>query len=167
METLSYLHHGSPELPTRSATWIISAPWAHPFWDNYAILCIDLTTPSQPPPRLYREDVTHEVQVYALNRASELPSQESLKDFVLDGRLYEALLHPANHIYQFVAAGDDQAYERVLSLIWAIEAKELSPDTDFISRWDQIFADGISLRGKPGPSLIGDWTLEIGNMGGS
>ena len=111
--------------------WDIEAPWAHPFWNSYLVSLCDLTTETGEPPVKYRPDVTHEVIVWALDPET--------------GKL----LQPPNHGYQFVAPSNEAARERITALVAQIEARQLSPDTDFSKAWDVLFADGVTLRVAP------------------
>lgn len=123
--------------PHYARTWVVSAPWAHPLWATYAFLLYDLTTPipGAPAAILYRPDVTHEFLVYALDPAHP-PTPPT------------HILQPANMGYQFTAASNEAAADRIIKLIWEVEARRLSPDTDFRSMWDRIFSDGERLHNR-------------------
>lgn len=125
--------------PAFNKSWIVEAKWAHPLWHSYLVMLYDLTTeiPGQPAPLIYRQGMTHEIAVVALN-----------PDYPADPPTHH--LKPANHIYQFLAHSDDAAVERVVALLEEIEAKTLSPDTDFRTMWDVRFSDGVTLYGKGG-----------------
>ena len=123
--------------PHYARTWVVSAPWAHPLWATYAFLLYDLTTPipGAPAAILYRPDVTHEFLVHALDPAHPpMPPTHWLQ--------------PANMGYQFTAASNEEAANRIIRLIEEVEARRLSPDTDFRSMWDRIFSDGERLHNR-------------------
>ena len=118
----------------------MSAPWAHPFWNDYGIFLVDLTTPTETPAVKVREDCTHEVTVFALNPDVEQETGPEFDDWHLHP------LTPPNHAYQFVAPNDQAALSRIQGIVSNIQKQRLSPDTDFISAWNQLFADGQTLR---------------------
>ncbi|MCO5730140.1 hypothetical protein [Rhizobium sp. SSA_523] len=127
-----------PATPAFSKTWIVEAPWAHPLWRSYVFCLYDLTTEIPGAPAvIHRDGMTHELQVFALD-----PSKP------VDPPVY--MLQPANHGYQFKAESNDAAAARVIGLIEEIEAKTLTPDTDFRTMWDYRFHDGVSLHMKGG-----------------
>lgn len=122
-----------------NASWFVWAPWAHPHWSQYAIFLFDLTTKTSEEPFLLFEGAQYEVQVWAVYPDHELrpPLPENPTARVLG---------PMNHGYQFKAESDKAAFDRVQSVVELIEKSKLSPDTDFIHAWDEIFKDGMSLR---------------------
>lgn len=123
----------TPDYPIFHRTWIIQAKWAHPLWHSYAVLLYDLTTPGQSEPVIYLDGATHEVMVFAMD--PDHPAEPPLK-----------FLRPANHGYQFIAASDEAAVERVVALLEEIDGRKLSPDTDFRYMWDDRFCDGATLH---------------------
>lgn len=126
-------------VPSFGKTWIVEAGWAHPVWHSYVVFLYDLTTeiPGLPTPAIYKEGVTHELMVYALDPAQPI-----------DPPIH--ILQPANHGYQFAADSNEAATARVVSILELIETMRLSPDTDFRSAWDTLFLDGVSLHMKGG-----------------
>lgn len=125
-----------------NAAWAVDAPWAHPAWSQYAVALYDLTTPYQGvTPHLARPGMTHEVMIWAVNPDKPIPASWPAN---MDDR--PGLLDPANYGYQFAAASHDAAFARIQALVDQIDQKLLSPDTDFRSVWDGIFADGVSLH---------------------
>lgn len=136
---MSYHEFSTPEGPVFAATWIVEAKWAHPLWHSYVFFLYDIATeiPDQRPAVIYRDGMTHELLVYALD-----PSHPVESTF--------QVLQPANHGYQFKAESDEAAIARVVALLEEIEAKKLSPDTDFRAMWDVRFSDGVSLHMKGG-----------------
>ena len=128
-----------------AATWVVCAHWAHPRWNDYAILLYDLTTPMKQQSITFRADVTHEVTVWALDPDTTLAL--SHEDPVEWGKeVTSAILHPANHGYQFTAPSDDAAHGRIAEIVTMIRETHLSPDTDFSRVWDLLFSDGVSLH---------------------
>lgn len=122
------------------ATWLITAPWAHPVWSQYALALYDLTTPSDPAPNIYIDGATHELLLVALD-----PSYPTTVQDMAEGRQLHAL-SPPNHGYQFKAESDAAAVSRLQTIVDEIEARRLSPDTDFRAAWDAMFRDAHSLR---------------------
>ena len=134
------------------ATWIVNAPWAHPDWNAWAILLIDLTSRIEglPPATLHAAGVTHEVQVYALRPDRPVPDISTVAGRKAAGQL---LMQPMEHGYQFRAAHDAAAEARIRAVVADIERRRLYPDTDFRASWDRAFPDAISLRLGPRPTL--------------
>ena len=120
-------------------SWGIDAPWAHPFWKQYALHLYELTTATEKPPTLYLPDATHEFLLYALH-----PSWKLEHDKPLSEQTYQHL-DPPNCGYQFRADSNEAACKRVQAMVDEIVAERLSPDTDYRSRWDAAFADGYAL----------------------
>lgn len=128
----------TPATPAFGRTWIVNAPWAHPLWSSYAFFLYDLTTEIKgEEPVIYLPGASHELLVYALD--------PKFKDDTPFHRL-----HPANHGYQFKAESNEAAEARIVAILEEIEAKRLSPDTDFRTMWDVRFADGVSLLNRGG-----------------
>ena len=119
-------------------TWVVFAPWAHPLWNQYAVLLYDLTTEMSKPPFIYMVGATHEVLVYAVD-----PQKQILSD--MPDSMFEAFLRPPNMGYQFKAESNDEAAHRIRELVMSIVNGTLSPDTDFRVVWNGLFLDGVSL----------------------
>lgn len=125
------------------ATWLITAPWAHPAWSQYALLLYDLTTPADPAPQVYLDGATHELLLFALDPSNPIPVMTAAA-LVADCQF--RLLEPPNHGYQFKAESDAAAVARLQQVVDEIEARRLSPDTDFRAAWNTLFNDAHSLR---------------------
>jgi hypothetical protein len=114
------------------ACWIVEAPWAHPVWHSYGINLIHLRqVPEQPPLHFYLAGATHEMFVAALDPGR--PRQRMLETGTL------ARLLPLNFGAQFIATNDADAMGRVERAVRLICAGRLSPDTDFIQQWIDLF----------------------------
>jgi hypothetical protein len=125
-----------PESEVFSVSWIIDAPWAHPLWSQYIVLLYDLTTPHKDgPPTLHLKDVTHEFLVHALDPAHKVPRNTP------PSRAKLAMLQPPNYGYQFAAASNEEAEERIQELVNGIVGEKISPDTDFRSLWNKLLPD--------------------------
>ena len=123
-----------------SAVWGLRLPLAHPVWSEYALYLYDLTTVTNPMPVVYLPGATHEILLWALN-----PDRLLQRDVPWLGQNIQPL-RPPNHGYQFIAPDDAAALARIQSLVDAMVDGTLSPDTDWCSVWDTLFADGASLR---------------------
>ena len=133
----------------RSATWIVEAPWAHPAWDEYLILLIDLTGTAEgvSDPHIMLYGATHEVQVWAL-----APSKTYIRKIHLDPMEWRFIrLEPMNHAYQFIADSYEDAWKRVNDLVGDIGLRRLSPDTDAIRDWNLRFRDGARVVASRNP----------------
>ena len=140
-----------PKNPVFGCTWIVTAPWAHPLWQQYALLLYDLTTPNgRDPATLYRPDVTHEMLVYALDPAVKVDAKVEPYpgETVVELNPLPRMLSPANFGYQFTASSDGAAQARLQQLVDEIYGQALSPATDWAGEWDRIFADGVSLKNR-------------------
>lgn len=119
-------------------TWLITAPWAHPWWKDYLLALYPIDHPDCVH---FKAGVTHEFILYALEDG-KLPEIDA------DGNVLGPFhkLTPANHGYQFRAENNDAAIKRMQEIVDAIDRMQVSPDTDYRSQWDQAFSDGVSLR---------------------
>jgi len=126
-----------PDKASWSIAYLIDAPWAHPIWSQYILLGYPLDAPKV---IRYRDDVNHEVMLFALD--PEYPVKpEQLRDQKI------SLLQPANCGYQLNIQKDDFIIllDRIIE---DIDARRLSPDTDFRFMWNDIFVrehGGVSL----------------------
>ena len=133
-------HLSTTEGKPFGATWLITAPWAHPAWSQYALLLIDLTTPSDRPPVVYLDGATHELLLFALDPSHTATSARAM----VEAGPFRPL-SPPNHGYQFKAESD-AAVTRLQRIVDDIEGRCLSPDSDFRAAWDAMFPDAQSLR---------------------
>lgn len=130
-----------------SVGWIVDAPWAHPVWNQYLVTLYDLTTPTEHgAPTIYLEGATHEFIVYSLDPGQRFDAVPAFDNDAEIMRMSKAMLEPGNHGYQIVADDDAAATSRIEKVVAAIAEGRLSPDTDFRTTWDALFADGASLR---------------------
>lgn len=122
------------------AVWVFTCRWAHPIWSQYALHLVDLTTslpPPHPKPTLARPGMTHEMSLWAID-----PDKPVSKWMEAPAG---CMLTPANQAYQFKAESDEAALNRIQDLVNQMEARTLSPDTDYRRAWDALFQDGVSL----------------------
>lgn len=125
-----------PALDCTVVSWLVEAPWAHPVWHSYALMCIHLRpTPNGAETIFHLEGATHEMWLYALN-------MESPRDAILRGETLPFLL-PINFASQFVCKNDSEAARRIEEALRGILAGKLSPDTDFIGQWVQLFGNNM------------------------
>lgn len=119
------------------ATWVVNAAWAHPAWSQYVVFIVHLRDePDLPPPKKHRDDVTHEFGVMALDPEHAMKAS---------GDAFPRCLTPANMAYQFAAASDGEARERVRLFVEMVADGTLNPDTDARSDWDRFMDDGVPL----------------------
>lgn len=130
-----------PHHPVFSLTWfIIDAGWAHPLWHQYQLLLYDLTTPTIKPPKIYLAGATHEMMLYALDPEHPI----SRGSTPAPNEIYR--LSPANYGYQFKAKSNDDAGERMQAVVDGIVSRQISPDTDWRSFWNNgLFPDAEPL----------------------
>jgi hypothetical protein len=125
--------------------WMINAPWAHPVWSNYMMLCVHLRPMpgKQRPAVIHKPGATHEVMLYALDPGKPVPVE------TFEGaELHPKLLTPANFVGQFTIDADkpevaDQLARELLesAAIKPICAGKLNPDTDASWQWIELFGD--------------------------
>ena len=115
-----------------SAIWGVTAPWAHPTWNEYLLTLVDLTTPIGKPPILYLKDATHEFALSSITPETHLDHTLPLSKQAV-GRIT-----PPNFGYQFIAKDNLAALARIQDLVDRIDARSISPDTDFRHQWDTI-----------------------------
>jgi hypothetical protein len=121
---------GGPPPELTVASWILSAPYAHPIWHSYTIGAVSLRDlPGVPPARIHLAGATHEVMVYALNpdfrRAVNAPAH---------------LLQPSNFHGQWIAESDAGATRFIEETVQLVIDGRLSPDTDFRRNWIARFS---------------------------
>lgn len=125
-------------------SWLIEAPWAHPIWHSYWIHLMHLRTikvgplAGATPQYIYLDNATHEMWVKALD--PEQPRQPMLDE----GRWRP--LSPSNFAVQLAGETDESAAARVRQAVHMICSGMLSPDTDFIRLWTELFGDNMVRR---------------------
>ena len=135
-----------------SVLYHVSAPWAHPMWQNYLLSLADLTTvlKGKPSAKLLKEGMTHEFLLFAFN-----PEHNHLFPYKFELEKWGSyVLWPPNYGYQFNVESDQKAMERISAIIQSIEDKKLSPDTDFRRVWDDLFKDGVTLLKRSDPHEV-------------
>lgn len=133
-----------PRFSVTLPSWIASAPYAHPVWSYYAILCIALRdVPGVPKAKINLEGATHEVMVFALD-PDVVP--------VIDDT--PRVLRPINFVGQFVATDDAAAEARIRQAVQDVIDGKLNPDTDHTRAWIEHFSDSNLLPGALEPDFI-------------
>lgn len=111
------------------ASWIVEAPFAHPFWHSYIINLIHLRpVAGLSAPQIYLAGATHEIFVNALDPAKD-------RRPTVDCVAPPYCLTPCNFAGQFIEPNDQSAIERAEEAVRDICRGTLSPDTDFVSQW--------------------------------
>lgn len=115
--------------------WVIYAPHAHPMWAYYRLMLMHLRpTKISPTPTIYLPGATHEFILHALD-----PDHKPNKTDIPNYRLA-----PANFGAQLVCKDDKEAHDLIeKQAILPIVHGLLSPDSDYISQWAQIFGDNM------------------------
>lgn len=132
-----YVYAPATDKTAMGAVWVVTAPWAHPFWSQYAFSLTDLTTPIGTPPVIHLPGATHEFLLFAIDPDKPVK-------FWAD-RPKGCLLSPPNCGYQFIAENNDAALDRIQRCVDRVMHGELSPDTDYRFMWNELFKDGHSL----------------------
>lgn len=138
---------GAP--PNTDATivhWLVEAPWAHPIWHSYSIVCIHLRPiANNPDLKFYLDGATHEIWVLALDPLSG--KRQRLLDYAtwsVEGS--PPSLSPPNFASQFIEISDELAIDRVARAVEMVCDGELSPDTDYIHNWAALFGSNMIRR---------------------
>jgi hypothetical protein len=114
--------------------WVVEAPWAHPVWHSYLLVLIHLRPiPGMPPPKMYLQDATHEMWLYALD------PDKSRREIIESANMSGSLLQPMNFGAQFIELSDELASERIRRTVQDICDRKLSPDTDYRRDWQKLF----------------------------
>lgn len=122
--------------------WVIEAPWAHPAWHSYSLLCIHLRPlAGKPPAVVHFPDATHELWLFAID-----PNKDRNK-LLKTGEVIGHWLQPINFAAQFIEITDEEAEKRIEASVRQIVAGTLSPDTDFRTDWVRLWGDNM-VRGK-------------------
>jgi len=137
--------------------WSVRAPWAHPLWHSYHVVCLHLRPiPGEPPAKIMLAGATHEVMVIALHP----DDQPALDDFT-------RYLTPINFSGQFIAESDVAAALKVEQAVRDICDGKLSPDTDYMRSWMHRFSDSNikgdkSRAGEPRITVSDDAGVGVG-----
>lgn len=144
--------HGTAEqlprdIPGHDASigcWIVTAGWAHPAWDQYAVSVVTLDDlPGQLPAVLHRPGATYELIVTALDPEAGTCTAESVL-----AAWYIPFLSPANVTVQFTARDADHAFELGWFVTEAIVNAVLRPEPDglMVTReaWARSIARGLN-----------------------
>ncbi len=135
--------------PNSDATivhWVLEAPWAHPLWHSYSVVCIHLRPLAHHHEiKFYLDGATHEIWVISLDPRSG--SRQKLLEYATWGvEGSTPSLNPPNFASQFIEISDDLAIERVARAIEQVCDGELSPDTDYIQSWVELFGSNMIRR---------------------
>lgn len=133
-----------PRTSVTLPSWVVYAPYAHPIWGYYAILCVALRhVEGVPPAKVMLEGATHEVIVMALD-----------PDFVPAVDAMPRYLWPANFCGQFIEPSDMAASARVRQAVQDVIDGTLNPDTDFRHMWIKRFSDSNIKKDAPKSGFV-------------
>ena len=130
-------------------SWAITAPWAHLAWSQYLLHLYDLTSPVGAAPKVHLPGATHEFLLFAIE--PDMPLKHDIK---ISEQQY-GHLEPPNQGYQFRAASNEAARDRLQNVVDLIVAEKLSPDADHRSRWHALFPDGFPMVRNVLSEIIG------------
>lgn len=120
------------------ALWLIEAPWAHPFWHSYSLSLVSMRPGDYlPAPVTYIDGATHEMVLMALDPAVA-------RQPIFDAMSFAPLI-PANFAAQMIAT-DEEATAKAAAAVAMIAKGELSPDSDFLHQWVELFGDSMLLN---------------------
>lgn len=128
--------------------WMVEVPLAHPIWHTYLLSLIHLRpVPGLANPVLYKEGVTHELFLHAMN--IDIDRELYLRDFKAqerNGTKVPPLLMPVNFAAQFICENDRKAKEEIAFAVNEMLVGRLSPDTDYRREWVALFGDSNYTR---------------------
>jgi hypothetical protein len=125
---------------TTCGGFIVSAPYAHPHWQNYFCSVIHLRdVPGLDPATIYLEGATHEMLLWAMNPKKGIAPILEYKD----DNVMSYCLSPVNFGAQFVSASDQAAHDLILIAMKDVADARLNPDTDFRSQWVLRFGNNM------------------------
>lgn len=133
--------HASPEEVARDCTvadWLIEAPYAHPAWHSYNLICTHLRDVGLVT-KLYLEGATHEMWLYAMN--PEVSRQE-----IITGEKIGGWLTPLNFAAQLICPSDEAAVRLMEIAALDVCAGTLCPDIDYAVHWRARFGDNMWRR---------------------
>jgi len=126
------------------AHWLIEAPWAHPVWHSYSIVCVHLRPQPDQPLKIYMDGATHEMLVLAL---SPKGARQRLLEYAAFGcHGAPQYLTPINFAAQFIEITDELASDRVTQAVELVCTGALSPDQDHVSQWVRLFGANMIRR---------------------
>jgi hypothetical protein len=121
---------GDPRCSVSLKSWVVQAPWAHPLWSCYAVLCVALRdVPGVPAAKINLPGATHEVLLYALDPDHTPAVDEKPRPLI-----------PVNFAGQFIEPSDEAADARIERAVQDVIDGKLNPDTDFRSQWVERFS---------------------------
>ena len=122
--------------------WVIEAPWAHPVWHSYCLILVHLRPmPDGRETLFYLKGATHEISLWAMD-----PERD--RNALLSGDEFQGqLLRPANFASQFIADDDAAALAKVSAVVMRVVEGRLSPDTDYVRHWANLFGANMLRRG--------------------
>lgn len=127
-----------PERHCAVASWLIEAPWAHPFWHSYWFVCMLLRPIAGLTTKFYLTGATHELWLWALD------PKQSRREFDQTG--VPPVLNPKNFSAQIIKGSDEEAAALIDATVRDICRGVLSPDTDFRSQWIERFGNNMLLE---------------------
>lgn len=137
-----------PKHDATVSSWIVSAPWAHPFWSDYWVYLCHLRPIDRGDGPIetknYLEGATHEMWVAALDPGVKAAEHGEL--------LVPRYLTPMNFGAQMIYPSDQVAAQHIEGAVRDVLERRLNPDTDFRRQWIARFGDNMIKR----PSL-GDY----------
>jgi hypothetical protein len=120
-------------------SWVVEAPWAHPFiHSHYLYVCHLRANPAVPPPIIHLPGATHEFWLYAIDPSQ--PRQPMIETGAVVG------MHPITFAAQLVEASDEAAANTVYLAVAAIIEGRLSPDADHRRVWGELFGFNMLRR---------------------
>lgn len=131
LEAIGRKYPDGPPADLTVGCWYVRAPWSHPMWSNYMIVCLALReVEGMPPLHVYLKGATHEIDVVALDPDHQVDLEDRAR-----------MLTPINFMGQFIAESDEAARLRVEASVKEVINGILSPDTDFMSMWVSRYGD--------------------------
>jgi hypothetical protein len=120
-----------PDIPSAAetvCTWLLTAPYAHPLWSQYALIVVRLRDlPGFPPPARQFDGATHELLVVALNPEHGTMTPAGVGRRWRKGRSLPYLT-PVNVAHQ-IEGTDEEAAELAEAAAMGVVHGALTPET--------------------------------------
>lgn len=131
-----------PEDDAIVGSWVIRAPYAHPFWYDYWLYVIHLRDmPDRRETKFYLPGATHELCLFALD-----PDRTNV-DRMLAGDKFGpgviVYLTPKQFASQMIYASDEEAHAQVAAAARDVADGKLNPDVDHQAAWGIRFGTSM------------------------
>jgi hypothetical protein len=122
------------------AMWLVTAPWAHPFWSWWSVGCLHLRPIAGVKPA-YKRYPEAEFEFLILSIDPDWTPTDDSETLAKTGLPF---LTPPDVIEQFRGVSDRDAIRITEAAVRAICAGRMSPDQDYRSVWKSLIANTVA-----------------------